>query len=152
MMPNYSQSSASALSTCVDSIVDVFVSVIKNYDNKVIQGHRTTNEQKANLAAGKTTTLKSKHLLDPSEAADVSPYPIPTDWGSLEEALRGFAPHDRKKVIDIFKERAKFYHFAGYVQGQADLMDKPLRWGGDWDGDKDFADQNFDDLVHFETK
>jgi hypothetical protein len=27
-----------------------------------------------------------------------------------------------------------------------------LRWGGDWDSDKDFSDQNFDDLVHWELK
>jgi len=25
-----------------------------------------------------------------------------------------------------------------------------LRWGGDWDSDKVFDDQNFDDLPHFE--
>ena len=27
-----------------------------------------------------------------------------------------------------------------------------LIWGGDWDGDTDLNDNNFDDLVHFELK
>lgn len=149
-MPNYSKSSQKQKATCTPGIIGVFNSVIRWYDNRFIQGKRTKKEQAENLAAGKTTTMNSKHLFDPSRAADVTPYPVPKDWGSLEEALRGFAPHDRRRVINIFKERAKFYHFAGYVQGQAQLMGNPLTWGGDWDGDKDFADQTFDDLVHFE--
>jgi len=149
-MPNYGNRSASELSTCDDDIVDVFTKVIESYDNTVLQGHRTESEQKANFEAGKTKTMKSKHLLNPSQAVDASPWPIPKDWGSLEDALRGFAHHDRKRVIGIIKEHVKFYHFAGYVQGQAELIGKPLRWGGDWDNDKEFGDQTFDDLVHFE--
>ena len=29
-------------------------------------------------------------------------------------------------------------------------MNIKLRWGGDWNDNKDFSDQTFDDLVHFE--
>jgi hypothetical protein len=29
-------------------------------------------------------------------------------------------------------------------------MEVKLRWGGDWDSDKDTKDQNFNDLPHFE--
>jgi peptidoglycan L-alanyl-D-glutamate endopeptidase CwlK len=27
-----------------------------------------------------------------------------------------------------------------------------VRWGGDWDGDRDIDDQTFDDLPHFEFR
>jgi hypothetical protein len=27
-----------------------------------------------------------------------------------------------------------------------------IRWGGDWDGDGDLTDQQFDDLFHIEVK
>jgi peptidoglycan L-alanyl-D-glutamate endopeptidase CwlK len=29
-------------------------------------------------------------------------------------------------------------------------MTHSVRFGGDWDGDKDITDQKFNDLVHFE--
>ncbi|MFQ5990813.1 MAG: hypothetical protein ACE5NA_00110 [Nitrospiraceae bacterium] len=40
--------------------------------------------------------------------------------------------------------------FGGFVLGVAEMMDIPIRWGGDWDGDRTFRDQNFNDLSHFE--
>lgn len=151
-MPYYSKSSKDKLASCADSLIALFSSVIQFYDNKIIQGRRTLEEHKQNLANGKTKAEHSKHVMAISEAVDASPYPVPKDWGSLDEVLKGLAPYDRKRITDIIKERAKFYHFAGYVQGHADLLGTPVRWGGDWDSDKDFSDQTFDDLVHFETK
>lgn len=81
----------------------------------------------------------SKHNKTPSMAADVSPYPIPKKFGSENR-----------------NEYEKFRYFAFYVLGVADillrmgLITHQLRWGGDWDGDKDVNDQTFNDLVHFE--
>ena len=72
----------------------------------------------------------------PSLAVDVVPYPI--DWGEA-----GTESEKRKAI-------ARFYHFAGYVLRTAEKMDISIRWGGDWDGDKDFSDQSFDDLPHWE--
>ena len=40
--------------------------------------------------------------------------------------------------------------FGGLVTGLAKQKGIPLRWGGDWDGDNNFKDNRFDDLVHFE--
>lgn len=149
-MFDYSEKSAAKLGGCHMELQQVMWRVVKDYDNTIIQGQRTLKEQEENLRAGKTTTMQSKHLHVPSDAVDASPFPIPEDWGSLNEVLKHFPLHDRRRIINIIKERIKFYHFAGYVQGVAYMMDIPIRWGGDWDGDKDFSDQKFDDLVHFE--
>ena len=39
---------------------------------------------------------------------------------------------------------------SGYAFAFSVMMDVTLRWGGDWDGDRDFKDQRFIDLPHFE--
>jgi len=132
-MPSFSKASQSKLNTCEDDLIRLFNEVIKSWDCTIIQGHRTLQEQEQNLRNGSSTTLNSKHLSSPSEAVDVSPYPIPENWGE------GNA-----------KEMAEFYYFAGYVKGIADCLDINIRWGGDWDSDKDLSDQEFDDLVHWE--
>ena len=49
-----------------------------------------------------------------------------------------------------WKERAKFYELAAIVKYEAKKLNVNVRWGGDWDGDGDYTDQTFDDLVHFE--
>ena len=59
-------------------------------------------------------------------AVDVVPYPI--DW----------------------KDRARFYHFVGFVRGIASQKGIKIRTGADWDGDHLFNDQTFHDLPHFE--
>jgi len=62
----------------------------------------------------------------PSLAVNAAPYPI--DWENRERATL----------------------FAGYVLGVADEMGIKLRWGGDWNMNFETADNNFDDLWHFE--
>jgi len=55
-----------------------------------------------------------------------------------------------------WEDTKRFYHFGGYVLGVASELFKRgeithrLRWGGDWDGDTDVSDQQFNDLPHFE--
>lgn len=66
------------------------------------------------------------HNKTPSLAVDVAPWPI--DWN----------------------DKNRFYHFAGRVQGIAQMFNIKIRWGGDWDSDNDLKDQNFYDLPHFE--
>ena len=34
----------------------------------------------------------------------------------------------------------------------ANRLGLKVRWGGDWDGDFEFKDQNFHDLPHFELE
>lgn len=134
-MPTFSSISRARLMECNYRIQKLFSEVVKEYDCTILEGHRSEARQRKLLEAGATTTMNSKHLEYPSEAIDVSPYPIPDEWGENNQL-----------------EKAKFYHFAGYVQAKADELGVKIRWGGDWDGDKDFDDQTFFDLVHFELE
>jgi len=125
-MPFFSQKSKSKLNTCRPNLQKLFNTVIEIFDCTIIEGNRSILTQKYYLKTGKTKTLKSKHLSQPSLAVDVAPYPI--DW----------------------EDTHRFYYFAGIVKGIAHCLDISIRWGGDWDGGTQVSDQKFNDLVHFE--
>lgn len=125
-MPSFSRQSEERLETCDERLQDVFNRVIEDFDCSILDGHRSKIRQMELYEAGKTQVLESEHNVWPSRAVDVAPYPI--DW----------------------EDRERFHLFAGYVMGVAEMMGVPLRWGGDWDGDKQVSDNDFDDLVHFE--
>ena len=128
-MPSFSSASRERLNTCHPDLQRLFNTVVENYDCTIMEGVRSLETQKEYLRTGKTRTLNSKHLRASdgySHAVDVAPYPI--DWD----------------------DRDRFYHFAGYVLGVADILGIEIRWGGDWDSDKELHDQTFYDLPHFE--
>lgn len=137
-MPKFSQESFSKLSTCHMELQTLFYEIVRYHDCKVIEGHRGEADQNAAVDRGASKILwpNGKHNGQPSMAVDVAPYPL--NWS------------DKPKNI------ARYYLFAGYVLGIAEQlkaqgkMTYSIRWGGDWDGDKDLSDQTFDDLVHFE--
>ena len=117
------------LNTCHHDLQRVFRRVVEFWDCAVIEGKRSEAQQKFNVASGASKTLDSKHVypLDkPSLAVDVAPYPI--KW----------------------MDKPRFYAFAGFVIGTAREMGVNLRWGGDWDSDREFHDQDLYDLPHFE--
>lgn len=127
-MPSFSQQSKDKLSTCDEKLQRVFNAAIESFDCTVLEGHRGEDKQNEMHRTGKSQ-LKfpdGKHNSNPSKAVDVAPYPI--DWN----------------------DREFFTYFAGYVKGIADRMNIKIRWGGDWDGDWQVRDNNFDDLPHFE--
>lgn len=132
-MPAFSERSMARLETCEPALQCVFLAVVRTYDCTVLEGHRSAERQAALLVEGRTKVGRSQHNHAPSRAVDVAPWPIPKDWGTAHP-----------------KEMARFYHFAGFVQGVAEAQHVPLRWGGDWNSDRHFRDQTFDDLVHFE--
>jgi len=137
-MPEFSKTSRQRLESCHDDLQAVFNIVIQGLDCTILEGFRPEVKQNALFEQGKSK-LKypmSKHNRRPSWAVDVAPYPI--DWGE-----KG-SPERRRKAL------ARFYYFAGYVQKTADRLGVRLRYGGDWDGDFDFSDNAFDDLVHYE--
>ncbi|HSH41651.1 MAG TPA: hypothetical protein VK973_05940 [Arenicellales bacterium] len=127
-MPRFSRTSMSRLETCDERLQALFARVIEGWDCTILEGHRDKTAQNAAFEEGnsKLRWPDGKHNRLPSIAVDVAPYPI--DWGNTK----------------------RFYAFAGYVIGIAEEMDIPIRWGGDWDGDRDLDDQSFNDLVHFE--
>lgn len=133
-MPTFSEKSKKILSTCHIDLQILFDEVIKHFDCKPTEGHRGKEAQNKAYAEGKSQ-LKypdGNHNAFPSNAVDVYPYPID------------------------MKHTSRFYWFGGFVMGIAEMLymqgkiSHKVRYGGDWDGDKDINDQKFNDLVHFE--
>lgn len=133
-MPKFSQDSFSKLSTCHPDLQVLFYEVIKYFDCTIIEGYRNQEGQERAFETGHTKLHwpHGKHNKQPSMAVDVSPYPLD------------------------FKNIKRLYWFAGYVMGLAQKlkdegkMTHSVRFGGDWDCDKEIDDQTFFDLVHFE--
>ena len=128
------------LNTCHKDLQLICNEVIKNIDFSILEGTRTLETQQKYFKNGRSEldgiNQLSKHQSTPSLAVDIAPYPI-----------------DFKNVS---KSKARFYFLAGMMfQVSNELFEKGLishkiRWGGDWDGDREFYDQSFDDLPHFE--
>lgn len=128
-MASFGTASQKQLNTCHPDLQRLFLRVVEFWDCQVIEGKRSEAQQRVNLSTGASKTLDSKHVYPlgaPSMAADVAPYPI--KWNDLP----------------------RFYAFAGFVIGTARELGITVRWGGDWDSDRDFHDQRFNDLPHFE--
>jgi len=134
---NFGKASRERLDTCHANLQYLFNHVVENYDCTVLPhgGHRTKEEQAILVEHGQSETIHSKHCDWPSNAVDVSPWPIPEDWGETNCLIK-----------------AQFYFFAGYVKRVAEELGIKVRWGGDWDSDTIFIDQKFNDLVHWELE
>lgn len=146
-MYRFSRESDAQLSTCHTDLQRLFREVIKHWDCKVLNGKRTIERQRMNVAKGVSKTLNSKHvypILEPSLAVDVVPYPLQWPQPPLDDS-----PNELQRWM---KEYALFYYFSGFVLGVAEKMGIAIRHGGDWDGDRDVQDQSFNDLAHFELK
>lgn len=110
----------------------------------VLTGHRGKEEQDKAVAEGKSKTPwpTGKHNSLPSQAIDISPWPIPLNWGSPGP--------DKVYNREEMKAVAQFYYMQGVAAGVANEMGIKVRGGHDWNMDNDFSDNNFDDLVHIE--
>lgn len=100
-------------------------------DISLIKGFRGQKEQNEAFERGnsKVRWPDGKHNRWPSIAVDLQPYPYP--------------PNDYKLIMALS-------YIAGRLVQIAVEEGLEVRWGGDWDRDGDVADQNFDDLFHFE--
>ena len=129
-MPYFGTRSKQRLATCDERLQKVFNEVIKYIDCSVLEGHRGQERQDKLYEEGKTKLKfpNGRHNMAPSNAVDVTPYPV--DW----------------------KDRERQTLFAGFVIGIARSMGIRLRWGGDWDMDFQVNDNRFDDFPHFEIK
>lgn len=127
-MTKYSALSETRLATCHPDLQRLFRKVLEGYDHTVICGHRDQagQDEAFRLGHSKKKWPEGKHNSSPSRAIDVAPYPL--NW----------------------EETERFYHFAGYVKRVAEELGIKIRFGGDWDGDLNFRDEKFMDLVHFE--
>ena len=129
-MPKFGKRSKERLATCDTRLQEVFNEVIKYVDCSILEGHRDKERQNQLYIEGKTKVKypNGRHNSSPSNAVDVTPYPV--DW----------ADRERQTL------------FAGFVIGIARSMGITLRWGGDWDMDFQVMDNRFDDFPHFEVK
>lgn len=135
-MPSFSKRSKDRLDQCDIRLQHVLNDVVKYSDCTIITGHRTEEVQDEKYIAGESQVEwpNSKHNSLPSMAVDVSPYPVPDNWGA-----------------DDWKDLVKFYELKAVVFFVAARRGVKIRWGGDWDMDGDYKDNTFDDLIHFEV-
>lgn len=145
-MHRFGNRSRSRLDTCHQDIITICEEVIKFYDFSVLEGLRTLEKQQEYFETGRSqldgVNRKSKHQDDgngKSRAIDIMPYKKGTNAFSGQE-----------------KDARRFYYLAGIMKSTAARLKEEgkishtLRWGGDWDGNDTYTDQNFDDLPHFE--
>jgi peptidoglycan L-alanyl-D-glutamate endopeptidase CwlK len=127
-MPSLSAVSAARLATCDVRLQALFQAVAAHVDCLILEGFRDQATQDAAFAAGRSKLRwpHGKHNRQPSLAVDAAPLPI--DWA----------------------DRERLHLFAGFVLGLARAQGVAVRWGGDWNGNFQVADNRFDDLVHFE--
>jgi len=107
-MPSFSKKSSNNLSTCEEPLQRLFNAVVKDYDCSIIEGHRSLEKQTEYFNTGKSKTMNSNHLYEPSRAVDVMPYPIRWD------------------------DRDGLYDFARHVKHKAVELGISVRWGGDF--------------------
>jgi len=131
-MPKFSLKSQDRLNTCHPLLQELFREVVKDDDCSIFEGHRNRRRQNEFFRQGKSRVKwpDGKHNVMPSMAVDAGPW--------LEK--KGI-PWDKPK---------QFYFFAGKVRAKARELGIQVRWGGDWDGDGDVTDQQFNDLPHWE--
>jgi len=137
-MPAFGRTSNRRLDTCHPDLQRLFREVVKVFDCSVLYGVRTTEEQQALWAKGRTgpgeivtycdgIIKKSNHQAREegglSLAADVVPY-------------YAEPPHIR------WDDDTRFYRFAGVVEAYAWAMALNLKWGGDF--------RRLKDLPHWE--
>ncbi len=136
-MPKFSKKSLEYLNHCHPDIIIVCNELIKYVDFTVLSSTvRTINDQRRFVAEGKSKTMDSKHLVgikrDKSDAVDITPYPI--DWNDKQRHcyLAGWFLAIAQQLFNFGIIKSKF------------------RWGGDWNMNNKFNDENFVDMVHFE--
>jgi peptidoglycan L-alanyl-D-glutamate endopeptidase CwlK len=132
-MRKWSNSSKQRLDTCTEDLQWLMNVVLQEVaDISILKGHRDEAEQNEAFSTGhsKLRWPHGKHNQLPSRAVDFAPWPYP-------------------------KRKEKLWAALAYVAGRTIELGRQgglkVRWGGDWDGDGDLTDQNFDDLFHIEV-
>ncbi len=144
-MPRFGAASLANLSQLHPSLQKIYLKAIEAWDCQIIDGARTVAEQIKNVAKGVSKTMDSRHIPGAdgfSHAADVMPFPF--DWNKIQRGL------DAVKRADGGMEVLEVYAFQGFIAGIAHAYGVPIRQGVDWNTNKQFDDQTFNDLPHTE--
>lgn len=103
--------------------------VAETWDVVILETSRTPERQAELVAAGKSKTLQSKHLVQPDGYAHAVDWaPLPIDWNDAR----------------------RWYYFGGFALGVAQQMGVQATFGGDWNRNTEVRDQAFNDLDHLE--
>lgn len=152
-MPRYGNRSERVLATVEPMLGTVMRHVIEWFDHSILVGHRNQSEQNRAFGDGRSRLPwpQSSHNSKPSFAVDAAPYSPGkgVDW--LIPKFAKLKQTDPELYARI-RNYGRYCYFAGAVMATGRELGVKLRWGGDWDGDTDLADQTFDDLVHFERR
>lgn len=147
-MPKFSEASRAHLASCHPKLRALYDEVIQHWDCTIIDGVRTVEEQRKNVAKGVSKTMESKHLPDQQglgHAVDAMPYPVGTaEWAKIQRGLNAI------KRVDPSMEVARCYAFAGFVAGIAAARGIKIRQGWDWNSNRQAGDHSFIDLPHTE--
>ena len=123
-MPRFSPASLNELVTISPELQALFSTVVRGFDCKILEGHRTLGRQRYLYEQGRirpgpivthcdgVTKVSNHQRVDENGlclAVDVVPYPVDRD--------------------DVHR----FYRFAGYVQRVAEELGIKVQWGGDWE-------------------
>jgi len=107
MANRYSEQSQRRLDSCHEDLQLIFTVVLAVIDNSIICGHRGEEEQRALFAQGPSVTKvnwpDSRHNSLPSMAVDAAPY-------------------DRHLRDIDWKDKERFYFFAGMVIAVAKML------------------------------
>lgn len=128
-MPKFSKASLKKLNNVHPRLRYLLHNAIKIYDFTILCGYRNKIDQNRayNDKKSRVKWPNSKHNKKPyALAVDISPWPI--DW----------------------KNYKAYYFLGGIIKALAKIMEIPIRWGGDWQGDNNFKNDTFLDLGHFE--
>jgi len=133
-MPEFSKSSLNKLNQAHPDLQLIFNEVVKTTDCTIIESYRDKDAQEKAFNEGKSKLHypKGSHNSFPSKAVDVAPYPI--SW-------------DDTKRFYVFWGVVKTIVAQLFTDGR---ITHKIRWGGDWNGNDNYMDQAFNDLVHFE--
>lgn len=131
-MPVFGKESLKQLSTCHPLLQRVLKSAVIDFDFVVVEGHRGKEAQNKAFAEGNSQVKwpNGNHNTFPSNAADLSPYPV--DWKEGEK------PHLR------------FAFMMGVIYAHAKRLGIKLRFGMDWNRNLDMRDESFLDYGHVE--
>jgi peptidoglycan L-alanyl-D-glutamate endopeptidase CwlK len=138
---SFSKKSIELLELSDNDIQVLLNEVIEIYDVRVLETYRDKKRQNQLLKKGFTELPfpESKHNTLPSKAIDLAPW-------------HRELPHIRFYDTNSYYFMAGVIYATAYELKKAGVITGNIRWGGDWNGNMDFYDQNFYDLGHFELK
>ena len=144
MNSKFSDRSAIIIKSCHPYFELILDKVVEIQDLTAISGYRDRAEQERLYTTNKSNLHypHSKHnfLLDGtpySLAIDIIPY-FPKQV------------QQQRTLKTVWEDKELWLWFAGVVQTVAFSQGIKLRWGGDWNQNRDFNDKNWNDLAHFE--